>query len=164
MTATDEFLVNASAYAASFGLSHMAKEPARRTAIVTCMDARMNVYEIFGMSAGEANVIRNAGGVVTEDVIRSLAISQRLLGTTEVVLVHHTDCGLLGFSAQAFRDRVETDSGFRPQWPAEGFDDVDDDVRRSMARVEASPFLPAKEHVRGFVYDVTEGTLREVRR
>jgi carbonic anhydrase len=162
MTATDEFVRNAGDYRAAFDRRNLTNAPARGVAIVACMDARLDLFAIFGLAAGDAHVIRNAGGVVTEDVIRSLALSQRLLGTTEVVLVHHTDCGLLGLSERDFRDRVEAETGHRPAWPAESFDDVEDDVRRSIARVVASPFVPSRESVRGFVYDVDDGSLHEI--
>jgi carbonic anhydrase len=126
------------------------------------MDARLNVYGILGLNEGDAHVIRNAGGVVTDDEIRSLAISQRLLGTTEIVLIHHTDCGMLTFGDEDFRLQIQADTGIKPEWAAEAFDDVDGDVRQSIARIAASPFIPHKESVRGFVYDVESGSLREV--
>jgi carbonic anhydrase len=126
------------------------------------MDARMNVYAMLGLREGDAHVIRNAGGAVTDDTIRSLAISQRLLGTEEIVLIHHTGCGMLTFTDDSFRSEIERDTGIRPPWPAEAFGDLDGDVRQSIARVKASPFLPHKESVRGFVYEVETGRLREV--
>src|SRR5262249_10191433 len=136
--------------------------PAKGVAIVACMDARLNVYGLLGLSEGDAHVIRNAGGVITDDEIRSLAISQRLLGTREIVLIHHTDCGMLTFSDDDFRAQVQEDTGIKPEWAAEAFDDLEQDVRQSVARIKASPFIPHKESVRGFVYDVTSGRLQEV--
>jgi carbonic anhydrase len=126
------------------------------------MDARLNVYGILGLNEGESHVIRNAGGVVTDDEIRSLAISQRLLGTEEIVLIHHTDCGMLTFTDDEFKRSVQDDTGIKPEWAAEAFPDLDEDVRQSVARIKASPFIPRKESVRGFVYDVHTGALREV--
>ena len=162
MGATDELLRNAEAYAERFDRGDLPMPPGKRVAVVACMDARLNPYGILGLTEGEAHVIRNAGGVVTDDVIRSLAISQRLLGTDEVVLIHHTDCGMLTFSDDEFRRQVQRETGIKPEWAAEAFDDLDEDVRQSIARVRASPFIPNKENVRGFVYDVTDGHLREV--
>src|SRR2546427_268186 len=127
-----------------------------------CMDARVNVYAIRGLGDGEAHVIRNAGGVVTDDEIRSLAISQRLLGTEEIILIHHTDCGMLTFTDDAFKRTIQQETGIKPEWAAESFSDVDEDVRQSIARIKASPFLPRKDNVRGFVYEVETGKLREV--
>src|SRR5213079_1681247 len=126
------------------------------------MDARLDVYRILGLADGEAHVIRNAGGVVTDDEIRSLAISQRLLGTVEIMLIHHTDCGMLTFSDDEFRRQVQQETGVKPEWAAEAFDDLEEDVRQSIARIKASPFIPNKDNVRGFVYEVTAGTLSEV--
>lgn len=136
--------------------------PATGVAIVACMDARLNVYAALGLAEGQAHVIRNAGGVVSDDVIRSLAISQRLLGTTEIMLIHHTDCGMLTFTDDDFRDSVEKDTGIRPPWSAESFRDLDADVRQSIRRIKASPFLMHADTVRGFVVDVATGRLREV--
>jgi carbonic anhydrase len=136
--------------------------PSRHVAVVACMDARLDVYRLLGLQVGEAHVVRNAGGVVTDDVIRSLAISQRLLGTTEIVLLHHTDCGMLTFADDDFRRQIEAETGIRPTWSAETFSDPEGDVRQSLARIAASPFLPHKESVRGFVVDVATGRLREV--
>jgi carbonic anhydrase len=127
------------------------------------MDARLNVYGALGLTEGEAHVIRNAGGVVTDDTIRSLTISQRLLGTTEIVLIHHTRCGMMTFTDDQFKAAIEADTGIRPPWAAEAFGDLDGDVRQSIARIKASPFIPHPEHVRGFVFDVDTGLLREVR-
>ena len=131
-------------------------------AIVACMDARLNPYGLLGLNEGDAHVIRNAGGVVTDDEIRSLAISQRLLGTEEIMLIHHTDCGMLTFGDDEFRQDIQRETGIKPEWPAETFDDLDEDVRQSIARIKASPFIPKTDSVRGFVYDVETGRLREV--
>ena len=131
-------------------------------AIVACMDARLNPYGLLGLSEGDAHVIRTAGGVVTDDEIRSLAISQRLLGTEEIMLIHHTDCGMLTFGDDEFRQDIQRETGIKPEWPAETFDDLDEDVRQSIARIKASPFIPKTDSVRGFVYDVETGRLREV--
>ncbi|HLH81814.1 MAG TPA: carbonic anhydrase [Trebonia sp.] len=138
-------------------------QPAAHLAVVACMDARLNVYGALGLAEGQAHVIRNAGGVITDDAIRSLAISQRLLGTTEIMLIHHTRCGMLTFTEDQFRAAVEADTGIRPPWAAEAFSDLDGDVRQSIARIKASPFVPHKEQIRGFVFDVDTGLLREVR-
>jgi carbonic anhydrase len=162
MSVTDELLRNAEAYAASFDKGELPLPPARKIAILACMDARLNPYGLLGLSEGDAHVIRNAGGVVTADEIRSLAISQRLLGTEEIVLIHHTDCGMLTFTDDEFRRSVQDDVGIKPEWAPETFDDLDRDVRQSIARIEASPFIPNKDSVRGFVYDVHSGALREV--
>jgi carbonic anhydrase len=162
MRATDELLQNAETYADEFDQADLPMPPAKHVAVVACMDARLNPYGLLGLKEGEAHVIRNAGGVVTDDVIRSLAISQHLLGTAEIVLIHHTDCGMLTFRDDDFRRQVQRETGIKPAWAAEAFDDLDEDVRQSIARLEASPFIPHKENVRGFVYDVTSGRLREV--
>jgi carbonic anhydrase len=162
MSVTDELLGNASAYAENFELGGLPLPPAKGVAVLACMDARLNVYGLLGLSEGDAHVIRNAGGVVTDDEIRSLAISQRLLGTTEIVLIHHTDCGMLTFSDDGFRRQVQEDTGIKPEWAAEAFDDLEEDVRQSVARIKASPFIPHKESVRGFIYDVHSGRLSEV--
>ena len=162
MSVTDELLTDSQDYAATFAHGDLPMPPGRQVAVLACMDARLNVYGLLGLSEGEAHVIRNAGGVVTEDAIRSLAISQRLLGTREIVLIHHTDCGMLTFADDAFKAQIEADTGIRPSWAAEAFDDPADDVRQSLRRIAASPFLPETEQVRGFVYSVTDGTLREV--
>lgn len=135
--------------------------PSKQVAIVACMDARLDVYRLLGIVLGEAHVIRNAGGVVTDDVIRSLTISQRLLGTREIVLIHHTDCGMLTFSSDTFKREIQKETGIKPNWSAETFDDLDEDLRMQMARIQACPFLLSKE-VRGFVFDVATGLLREV--
>ena len=156
------FLKNNEAFAAAFDKGDLPLPPAKKVAIVACMDARLSPYPILGLSIGDAHVIRNAGGVITDDEIRSLAISQRLLGTEEIMLIHHTDCGMLTFSDDGFREDVRSDTGIKPAWPAEAFDDLDADVRQSIARITASPFIPKKDNVRGFVYDVATGSLREV--
>jgi carbonic anhydrase len=161
MTATDELLANNDAYAAAFG-GLLPLPPARQLAVVACMDARLNVYGLLGLQEGEAHVIRNAGGAVTDDTIRSLAISQRLLGTREIILIHHTECGMLTFTDDGFRGAIEEETGIRPPWAAEAFSDLDEDVRQSVNRINASPFIPVKDSVRGFVFDVSTGRLREV--
>ena len=162
MSTTDELLRNNEAYAASFDMGDLPMPPRRKLAVVACMDARLNPCAILGLQEGDAHIIRNAGGVITDDEIRSLAISQRLLGTEEIVLIHHTDCGMLTFTDDEFKASVERDTGLRPPWAAEAFTDLDADVRQSIARVKASPFIPRKESVRGFVYEVETGRLREV--
>ena len=163
MSNTDELLANNEAYVAGFGdKAELPLPPAAKTAIVACMDARLHVYGALGLKEGDAHVIRNAGGVVTDDAIRSLAISQRLLGTEEIVLIHHTDCGMLTFSDDDFKNTIEQDTGIRPHWAAEAFGDLEADVRQSIARIKASPFIPNKDSVRGFVYEVETGKLREV--
>ena len=162
MTATDELLANNEAYASSFDRGDLPLPPGRKVAVLACMDARLNLYALLGLSEGDAHIIRNAGGVVTDDEIRSLAISQRLLGTDEIILIHHTDCGMLTFSDDEFRRQVQDDTGIKPEWAAEAFDDLEEDVRQSIARIKSSPFIPRKDSVRGFVYDVHDGTLREV--
>src|ERR1700722_5506925 len=161
MSATDEYLRNNAAYAAQFA-GPLPLPPASHVAVVACMDARLNVYAILGPADGEAPVIRNAGGVVTDDEIRSLAISQRLLGTTEIILIHHTDCGMLTFTDDGFKASIEKETGIKPAWAAEAFADLDDDVRQSIRRIKASPFIPHTDSVRGFVFDVATGKLREV--
>jgi carbonic anhydrase len=161
MSATDQYLSNNEAYAAQFG-GLLPLPPASHVAVVACMDARLNVYGILGLKEGEAHVIRNAGGVVTDDEIRSLAISQRLLGTTEIILIHHTDCGMLTFTDDAFKRSIQDETGIKPEWAAEAFTDLDEDVRQSVARIKASPFIPYKDAIRGFVFDVATGKLNEV--
>jgi carbonic anhydrase len=163
MNSTDDLLAHNEAYAASFDKADLPLAPAKKIAIVACMDARINVYGALGLQEGDAHVIRNAGGVVTDDVIRSLAISQRLLGTEEIILVHHTGCGMLTFGDDEFRHAIEEDTGIKPTWAAESFTDLEGDVRQSIARIQASPFIPRKEAIRGFVYAVESGRLREVR-
>jgi carbonic anhydrase len=161
MSTTDELLANAQDYASSFSAGELPLPPARKVAVLACMDARLNPYGLLGLSEGDAHVIRNAGGVVTDDEIRSLAISQRLLGTEEIVLIHHTDCGMLTFTDDDFKRSIQDDVGIKPEWAVETFKDLDEDVRQSIARIQASPFIPHK-NVRGFVYDVHDGSLREV--
>jgi carbonic anhydrase len=162
MSTTDELLANNEQYAASFDQGDLPMPPGRKTAVVACMDARLNVYGALGLHEGDAHVIRNAGGVVTDDAIRSLAISQRLLGTEEIILIHHTDCGMLTFKDDEFKASIEQETGIKPEWAAEAFGDVDADVRQSVARIKSSPFIPRKDSVRGFVYEVESGRLREV--
>ncbi len=162
MSVTAELLGNAENYRASFDKGDLPLPPGRKIAIVACMDARLNPYGLLGLSEGDAHVIRNAGGGVTEDVIRSLSISQRLLGTEEIILIHHTDCGMLTFTDDDFRSGIEKETGIRPSWAAEAFPDPDADVRQSIARITNSPFIPIRDRVRGFVYDVHDGSLREV--
>lgn len=161
MSVTDQLLENNAAYAEGFD-GPLPLPPAKGVAVIACMDARLNVYGILGLEEGEAHVISNAGGVVTDDEIRSLAISQRLLGTTEVVLIHHTDCGMVTFTDAEFRDAIEADTGERPAWDSEAFPDLEQDVRDWIARITASPFVPVKDSVRGFVFDVATGRLHEV--
>jgi carbonic anhydrase len=161
MSVTDEYLRNNAAYAEAFS-GPLPLPPSKGTAVVACMDARLNVYAILGLHEGESHVIRNAGGVVTDDEIRSLAISQRLLGTTEIILIHHTDCGMLTFTDDGFKRSIQEETGLKPAWSAEAFPDLEEDVRQSRARILASPFIPHKESVRGFVFDVATGKLNEV--
>jgi carbonic anhydrase len=162
MTVTDELLRNNESYAASFDKADLPLPPGRKLAIVACMDARLNPYGVLGLQEGDAHIIRNAGGVATDDAIRSLAISQRLLGTEEIVLIHHTDCGMLTFNDDDFKRSIQDETGIKPAWAAESFGDLDEDVRQSIARIKASPFIPRTDRVRGFVYDVHTGRLREV--
>src|SRR5215218_8726441 len=162
MSVTDELLQNNAAYAESFDKGDLPLPPARGVAVVACMDARLNVYGMLGLEEGDAHVIRNAGGVITDDEIRSLSISQRLLGTEEIILIHHTDCGMLTFGDDDFRRSIQDETGIKPAWAAEAFSDLDEDVRQSIARIQASPFIPRKDAVRGFVYEVETGRLREV--
>ena len=161
MSATDEYLRNNEAYAAEFD-GPLPLPPSRHVAVVACKDARLDVYRILGLADGEAHVIRNAGGVVTDDEIRSLAISQRLLGTTEIILIHHTDCGMLTFTDDDFKNAIHAETGIKPQWAAEAFADLDEDVRQSLRRIEASPFVTRHTSARGFVFDVATGRLAEV--
>ena len=162
MSTTDDLLANNESYAASFDKGDLPLPPAKKLAVVACMDARLNVFGALGLQEGDAHVIRNAGGVVTDDGIRSLAISQRLLGTEEIILIHHTGCGMLTFTDDAFKASIQEETGIKPEWAAEAFDDLDQDVRQSIARIRASPFIPKKDAVRGFVYEVETGKLREV--
>jgi carbonic anhydrase len=161
MTVTDEYLANNAEYARTFS-GPLPLPPSKHVAVVACMDARLDVYRILGLADGEAHVIRNAGGVVTDDEIRSLAISQRLLGTREIILIHHTDCGMLTFTDDAFKSDIQAETGIKPEWAAEAFPDVDDDVRQSLRRIENSPFVTKHESLRGFVFDVATGKLNEV--
>jgi carbonic anhydrase len=162
MSVTDDLLRNAQQYAASFAKGSLPMPPGKATAVVACMDARLNPYGLLGLQEGDAHVIRNAGGVVTEDVIRSLTISQRLLGTREIILIHHTDCGMLTFHDDDLKAQIEADTGIRPPFALEAFPDVARDVRQSIERIKASPFIPDTDQVRGFVYDVKSGRLEEV--
>jgi carbonic anhydrase len=164
MSVTDELLEHNARYAEGFDKGDLPLPPARQVAVLACMDARLHVSRILGLEEGDAHIIRNAGGAVTDDAIRSLAISQRLLGTREIILIHHTDCGMLTFSDDQFRRQIQKDTGVRPEWAAEAFPDLDEDVRQSIARIEASPFIPHKDNVRGFIYEVETGRLREVSR
>ena len=161
MSVTDEYLENNRRYAETF-TGPLPLPPSRQVAVVACMDARLDVYRILGLGDGESHVIRNAGGVVTDDEIRSLAISQRLLGTNEIILIHHTDCGMLTFTDDTFKASIQEEKGIKPEWAAEAFSDLDVDVRQSIARIKASPFIPHTDSVRGFVFDVATGVLREV--
>jgi carbonic anhydrase len=161
MSVTDDLLANNERYAASFS-GPLPMPPSKGVAVLACMDARLNVYALLGLQDGEAHVIRNAGGVVTDDEIRSLTISQRLLGTQEIVLIHHTDCGMLTFTDDGFKREIQDDVGIKPEWAAEAFKDLEEDVLQSIARIKASPFVPHTEAVRGFVFDVATGALTEV--
>ncbi|MCM2387104.1 beta-class carbonic anhydrase [Streptomyces albipurpureus] len=162
MSVTDECLVSNEAYAASFAGPH-ALPPARRLAVVACMDARLNIFAMLGLKEGDAHVIRNAGGVVTQDTIRSVVISQRLLGTRKIMLIHHTDCGMLTFTDDQFKREIEKEEGIRPHWAPEAFRDLEDDVRQSIRRIEVDPFVPYTEAIRGFVFNVKTGLLKEVK-
>lgn len=161
MSVTDELLANNEKYAATFS-GPLPLPPSKHVAVVACMDARINVYGVLGLGEGEAHVIRNAGGVITEDEVRSLAISQRLLGTQEIILIHHTDCGMVTFTDDAFKQSILEDTGLRPAWAAEAFPDAAEDVKQSIRRIKDSPFIPVKDSVRGFVFDVATGKLNEV--
>ena len=161
MSVTDEYLANKVEYARNFS-GPLPMPPSKHVAVVACMDARMDVYRILGLKDGEAHVIRNAGGVITDDEIRSLAISQRLLGTREIILIHHTDCGMLTFTDGDFKRSIQDDTGIKPEWATEAFADPREDVRQSIRRIEASPFVTKHESLRGFVFDVTTGRLSEV--
>ncbi len=162
MSAIDDFLANNEAYADEFSKDSLPMPPAKQIAVVVCMDARLETGALLGLVEGDAHVIRNAGGAVTDDVIRSLTISQRLLGTREVMLIHHTDCGMLTFTDADLKQQILDETGIKPPFAMEAFTDIDADVRQSVARVKASPYIPHKEQVRGFVYDVKSGKLREV--
>jgi carbonic anhydrase len=163
MSVTDELIRNNQNYARSFKKGDLPMPPAKRVAVLACMDARLDVHKILGLEEGEAHVIRNAGGVATDDAIRSLVISQRLLGTLEIILIHHTDCGMLTFKDDEVKAKIESETGIRPAFALEAFASPESDVKQSMARIEASPFIPNKASVRGFVYDVKTGRLNEVR-
>jgi carbonic anhydrase len=162
MSVTDELLQNNATYARSFDKGDLPLPPARGVAVVACMDARLHPAKILGLEVGDAHVIRNAGGAVTDDAIRSLLISQRLLGTREIILIHHTDCGMLTFTDDGVKAQVQAETGVRPAFALEAFPELDEDVRQSIARVKASPLIPHRDEVRGFVYDVRTGALREV--
>ena len=162
MTVIDQLLENNSHYADGFDKGDLPLPPACNLAVVACMDARLDVHKILGISEGDAHVIRNAGGVVSDDAIRSLVISQRLLGTTAIVLIHHTDCGMLTFRDDDVKDAIEADTGLRPSFSMEAFGNLEQDVRQSISRIEANPFIPNKDQVRGFVYDCSTGRLNEV--
>jgi carbonic anhydrase len=161
MSATDEYLANNARYAETFS-GPLPMPPSAHLAVVACMDARLSVYALLGLGDGEAHVIRNAGGVITDDEIRSLAISQRLLGTREIMLIHHTDCGMLTFTDDDFRRSIHEEIGIKPHWSPESFPDLEEDVRQSIARIKASPFVPYTDAIRGFVFDVATGKLNEV--
>ncbi len=162
MSVTDELVRNNQSYAGSFKKGDLPLPPARHVAVLACMDARLDVHKILGLQEGDAHVIRNAGGAATDDAIRSLAFSQRLLGTKEIILIHHTDCGMLTFHDDDIKRKIEDETGIRPAFAFEAFSDLDADVRQSIARIKASPFIPNKSSVRGFVYDVRSGKLEEV--
>jgi carbonic anhydrase len=162
MSVTDEFLENNARFGATFDKGDKPMPPARKVAVVACMDARLHVSALLGLDIGDAHIIRNAGGVVSDDAVRSLVISQRLLGTDEIILIHHTDCGMLTFRDDDVKAQIEADTGIRPSFALEAFADVDEDVRQSIARVKANPFIPHRDNVRGFVYDVRTGRLNEV--
>lgn len=159
---TDELLANNADYAGVFHDHDLEVAPTRNLAVVACMDSRMDIFQILGLGNGEAHIIRNAGGVITDDVIRSLCLSQRFLGTREIVLLHHTDCGLSKVDEGAFREELAEELGVKPWWSLEAFTDVDEDVRQSMQRIQMTPFVEHKDNVRGFVYEVETGRLREV--
>ena len=162
MGATDEFLINNQAYAVRFDSGHLPTPPRKQVAVVTCMDSRMDIFAILGLSNGEAHIIRNAGGVVTDDVIRSLSISQRKLNTREILVIKHTECGMLTFTDDELREELRVETGMKPMWSPESFTDLDAEVRNSLNRIRNSAFIQHK-NARGFVYDVDTGRLREVR-
>ncbi len=163
MSQTELLLKNNEAAARSFTKGSLPLPPARRLAVLACMDARLDVHKILGLEVGDAHVIRNAGGVATDDAVRSLVISQRLLGTEEILLIHHTDCGMLTFKDDEEKRKIEAETGIRPPFALEAFSDLDADVRQSIGRIKASPFVPKKGKIRGFVYDVKTGRLREIK-
>ena len=158
----DACLAKNARYAAGFDKADLPAPPAGKAAVVTCMDARIETGKLLGLAEGDAHVIRNAGGVVTEDVLRSLTISQRLLGTEEILLIHHTDCGMATFRDDDLKDAIAAETGLRPPFAMEAFPDAEEDVRQSIRRVEACPFIPVRDKVRGFIYDVKTGRLNEV--
>ena len=162
MTATDDILENNTRYAESFDRGGLHGPPSRGLAVVACMDARLDIHRMLGLREGDAHVIRNAGGVISDDVVRSLVISQRLLGTREIMLVHHTDCGMLTFRDDDVKDAIEADTGLRPPFALEAFRDLERDVRQSVSRIESSPFIPRKDQIRGFIYDCDTGRLNEL--
>jgi len=162
VTATEQLINNNGDYAAKFTKGDLALPPASKVAVLACMDARLDPARVLGLEEGDAHVIRNAGGVASEDAIRSLVISQRLLGTEEIILIHHTDCGMETFTDGAVKDAILADTGIRPSFALEAFPDADADVRQTIARIKASPFIPRKDKIRGFVYEVETGKLREV--
>jgi carbonic anhydrase len=162
MSVTNQLLEANSSYAAGFDQGHLPMPPGKHVAVVACMDARLDVYAILGLDLGEAHVIRNAGGVISDDAIRSLVISQRLLGTNEIILIHHTDCGMLTFNDDALKEQIAAEVGTRPSFALEAFKDVEADVSQSIARLQANPYLVEKNRIRGFVYDVKTGALNEV--
>jgi len=162
MSIIDSLLKNNETYAKSFTKGGLPLPPAKPVAVVACMDARIDVHRILGLQEGDAHVFRNAGGAVTDDAIRSLVISQRLLGTREIILIHHTDCGMLTFTDDQVKKQIERDVGIRPAFALEAFSDLEADVRQSITRIKASPFILHKDNLRGFVYDVKSGRLREV--
>ncbi|MFE6774769.1 beta-class carbonic anhydrase [Streptomyces sp. NPDC057702] len=164
MSVTDVYLANNESYALAPAAALLGEPPTKHLAVITCMDARIDVYAMLGLERGEAHVIRNAGGAATDDAIRSLVVSQRELLTREVMLIHHTKCGMLGLSDDAFKRDIERETGVRPPWAAEGFERLEEDVRQSVARVLVNPFVPHKKAVRGFVYDVDTQRLHEVAR
>jgi carbonic anhydrase len=163
VSSTDAFVSNAERYAAGFNQGDLPIPPASHVLVLACMDARLNPYGLLGLSEGDAHVVRNAGGVVTDDVVRSIVISQRLLGTNEIILIHHTGCGMLTFHDHEVKAQIERETGLRPPFALEAFPDLDADVRQSIARIKASPYIPQKDSVRGFVYEVETGRLREIK-
>ena len=162
MSETDTLLVNNESYASSFDKGDLPLPPGRKVAVLACMDARLDPARALGLEEGDAHVIRNAGGVASDDALRSLAISQHLLGTEEIVLIHHTDCGMLTFTDEDFAQKMEAETGTRPEWRTLSFTDLDDDVRKTLERIRESPFIPRTDRIRGFVYEVETGRLREV--
>ncbi len=162
MSLTDELLKNNEAYAQAYDKGELPMPPSKPVAVVACMDARLHIPAMLGIEEGDIHVIRNAGGVVTDDVLRSLVISQRLLGTREIVLIHHTDCGMLTFRDDELREAIQEEVGIKPDFPMESFSDLEEDVRQSIRRIQASPFIPHADNVRGFIFEVETGRLREV--